>query len=274
MSNLNELNRIANRLDEMDEKMPLLFVGHGNPMNAIEENEFTLGWKLLTKEIKKPKAILCISAHWETRGTFVTAMENPRTIHDFAGFPKSLFDVEYPAKGNYTLSNQTKELVQKTSIELDNNWGLDHGCWSVLNQMYPEAEIPVLQMSIDFTKSAQWHYDLANEISVLRNRGVLILGSGNMIHNLGMINWQNPELKFDWAEQFNDTLKSNIFSENHDALINYSSFGEAAALAIPTPEHYLPLLYILGLKEKNEGIKFFNDKTIMGSISMTSLIVS
>lgn len=274
MSNLNELNKIANRLDEMDEKMPLLFVGHGNPMNAIEENEFTLGWKQLTIEIKKPKAILCISAHWETRGTFVTAMENPRTIHDFAGFPKLLFDVEYPAKGNYTLSNQTKELVQKTSIELDNNWGLDHGCWSVLNQMYPEAEIPVLQMSIDFTKSPQWHYDLANEISVLRNRGVLILGSGNMIHNLGMINWQNPEAKFDWAEQFNETLKSNILNENHHALINYASFGEAAELAIPTSEHYLPLLYILGLKEKNEGIKFFNDKTIMGSISMTSFIVS
>ena len=271
MNNLNDLKNLSNRFTSHQTKMPLLFVGHGNPMNAIEDNEYSNKWKTLSGELPKPQAILCISAHWETRGTFVTAMQKPKTIHDFGGFPKELFNVAYPANGNPTLAKEIKDEVKKTEIHLDESWGLDHGCWSVIKQMYPNADVPVIQLSIDYTKPAQYHYDLAKELASLRNKGVLIVGSGNMVHNLGMVNWQNPNGGYDWADEMNTTLKKLIETNNHKELINYNSLGKAAALAIPTPEHYLPLIYIMGLKEEKEHVSFFNDKTMMGSLSMTSV---
>ena len=252
------------------EKMPLLFLGHGNPMNAILENEYTLAWRQIGKSLPKPNAIICISAHWETNGTYVTAMENPKTIHDFYGFPKILFDVNYPAKGNVELANETKKNILNTSVELDYEWGFDHGSWSVLKHLYPEADVPVIQLSLNRTQSPQWHYQLAKELAFLRKKGVLIIGSGNIVHNLQMINWQtkNPS---DWALEANEKIKQLISENNHAALIDYKKLGSALQLAIPTPEHFLPLLYILGLKNEDESEFFFNDKTDLGSISMTSL---
>jgi 4,5-DOPA dioxygenase extradiol len=253
--------------------MPLLFLGHGSPMNAIEENEFVHGFREAAKEIPKPKAILCISAHWETKGTFVTAMQNPPTIHDFGGFPKTLFDVQYPAPGSPALAKETRKAIQSTKIELDNSWGLDHGAWSILKHMYPEANIPVIQMSLDYTRKPQFHYELAKELSALRKSGVLIIGSGNMVHNLGMVAWDklNQNFAFDWAEEANEKMKSAIISGNYAPLINFQTQGKAFDLAIPTPEHFLPLLYILSLKQKDEDLNFFNDKAPAGSLSMTSV---
>lgn len=271
MNSLSDLKNLSNTLISHQTKMPLLFVGHGNPMNAIEDNEFSNKWKTLSAELPKPQAILCISAHWETRGTFVTAMQKPKTIHDFGGFPQALFDVQYPANGNPTLAKQIKEEVKTVQVQLDDNWGLDHGCWSVIKQMYPNADVPVIQFSLDYTKPPQYHYDLAKELSSLRNKGVLIVGSGNMVHNLGIINWQNPNGGYDWADEMNATFKHLIETNNHKQLINYGALGKAAALAIPTPEHYLPLLYIMGLKGEKDTVSFFNDKTMMGSLSMTSV---
>ncbi len=240
-------------------------------MNGIEDNEFSNGWRLVGEYIPKPNAVLCISAHWETRGTFLTAMERPKTIHDFYGFPDELYSVEYPAPGSPLLAETTKHIIKKTDAGLDSKWGLDHGTWIVLRHMYPKADIPVIQLSIDHTKTPQWHYELAKELSSLRKKGVLIIGSGNIVHNLGMIDWNNPEGGYDWAEEMNSLFKDLISGNNHKALINYSSIGKAAALAIPTAEHYIPLLYVLGLKEENEQVEFFNDKTVVGSVSMTSV---
>jgi len=217
--------------------------------------------------------VLCISAHWFTRGTFVTAMEHPKTIHDFYGFPKALYDVQYPAPGKPELAQESISLIKKTNVGLDHEWGLDHGCWCVVRKMYPDANIPVLQLSIDGTKSPQWHYELAKELSVLRKKGVLILGSGNMVHNLGIIDWQNPNGGFDWAVEMDEKFRTMIVKEEHNKLIDYKSLGKAAMLSIPTPDHYLPLMYILGLQEKNEDISFFNEKLVMGSVSMTSVRV-
>jgi 4,5-DOPA dioxygenase extradiol len=207
MNNLSDLKNLSNTFSSHQTKMPLLFVGHGNPMNAIEDNEYSNKWKTLGNELPKPQAILCVSAHWETRGTFVTAMQKPKTIHDFGGFPQELFNVEYPANGSPMLAKQIKEEVKNTIIGLDETWGLDHGCWSVIKRMYPNADVPVLQLSIDYTKPAQYHYDLAKELASLRNKGVLIVGSGNMVHNLGMVNWQNPNGGYDWANEMNSTFK-------------------------------------------------------------------
>lgn len=267
---LHDLHKMTEPL-ESGEKMPVLFVGHGNPMNAIEENEFVAGFRKIGKELPKPKAILCISAHWETKGTFVTAMEKPRTIHDFGGFPQALFDVQYPAPGSPQLASETKTVVQKTEVGLDKDWGLDHGCWTVVKHFYPKAEVPVIQMSLDFSKPPRYHYELAKELSALRRKGVLILGSGNMVHNLGRVNWQSPQAGYDWAVEADQKFKQLINSGDHLALANYESLGQAVKLSVPTPEHYLPLLYTLALQEKNETVSYFNDKTIMGSISMTSL---
>jgi len=253
--------------------LPVLFVGHGNPMNAIEDNEFSQQWHKLGKELPKPKAILCISAHWETQGTFVTAMERPKTIHDFYGFPPELFNVEYPAPGHPPLAIEIQSTIKTTSIELDQQWGLDHGCWSVLTHMYPSADIPVVQLSLNRTKNAQWHFDLGKELAQLRSNGVLIIGSGNLVHNLSLVDWSNPDGGYPWAEEartmFNDYIRNN----NVQALINYTSLRRSAALAIPTPEHFLPLLYILGAKQTNESVTLFNDKLVMGSLSMTSLLI-
>ncbi len=271
MNSLKDLRSFGNSLKEQGKKSPLLFVGHGSPMNGIEDNEFSQRWASMGKEIPVPTAVLCISAHWYTSGTFITAMNNPKTIHDFGGFPKALFDVQYPAPGNPELAKETAALIHSTPVGLDHDWGLDHGTWSVVKNMYPNADIPVLQLSIDYTKPPEFHYALAKELQALRKKGVLIIGSGNMVHNLRIMNWHQPESGFDWADEMNNTFKKLIETENHQPLIKYQNLGEAAKLSIPTPEHYLPLLYVLGMKEKNESVSFFNDKTVMGSISMTSV---
>ena len=270
---LNELNKITDSF-ERTELMPALFLGHGSPMNAIEENEFVAGFRALGEELTRPRAILCISAHWETEGTFVTAMANPRTIHDFGGFPRKLYEVQYPAPGFPALAQETKELVSKAQVGLDEKWGLDHGAWSVIKHIYPNADVPVIQMSIDYTRPPRYHYELATEIASLRRKGVLIIGSGNMVHNLRMVAWNRLEeagYGFDWALEANDKMKSCILEGDHQPLIDYSSEGRAFQLAIPTPEHFLPLLYTLALKEEGEGVSLFNDQAIGGAISMTSV---
>jgi len=270
---LNELTKITSPFS-ITEKMPVLFLGHGSPMNAIEENEFVSGFRKVGSEISKPNAILCISAHWETRGTFVTAMQNPPTIHDFGGFPKALFDVQYPAPGSPELANETKALIKKTEVGLDHKWGLDHGAWSVIKHLYPNADVPVIQMSLDYSQTPQYHYELARELSSLRKKGVLIIGSGNMVHNLGMVEWSKlntDNYGFDWALEAREKMKSFILNGDHKSLINYKSQGKPFELAIPTPEHYLPLLYTLALKEENEKITLFNDKAVGGSLTMTSV---
>lgn len=268
--NLQEFQKSSSTF-KTTEKMPVLFYGHGSPMNAIEQNTFTRGWQESIKNLPLPAAILCISAHWETRGTFVTAMKQPRTIHDFGGFPAALFAAQYPAPGSPELAMETKKIVQQTEIGLDDGWGLDHGCWSVVKHLYPEANIPIIQLSIDRTQSASYHYELAKELSSLRKKGILILGSGNMVHNLGKVDWSKQDSGFDWAEEARNEMKNLINKREHRKLIDYKSLGSAFQLSIPTPEHYLPLLYTLGLQGKDEKINFFNDKSVMGSIAMTSL---
>lgn len=270
MNSLKDLKKVSDNLPISDSKMPLLFVGHGSPMNGIEDNEFSAQWEKLGSDIIAPKAVLVISAHWLTRGTLVTAMEKPQTIHDFGGFPQELFDVQYPAPGNPSLAKETSSIIKKTEVGLDHEWGLDHGTWTVVRRMYPNANIPVLQLSIDYRKDPQWHYELAKELGELRKKGVLIIGSGNMVHNLRIMDWQRQDRGYDWAIEINEKFKSLIQKNDHKPLINYQSLGEAAKLSIPTPEHFIPMLYTLGLKEERDEISFFNDKTTMGSVSMTS----
>lgn len=268
---LNEFTNITQAFSN-SEKMPVLFLGHGSPMNAISENEFIDGFRNIAKTLPTPNAILCISAHWYTKGTRVTAMEMPKTIHDFGGFPKELFEVQYPAKGSPALAEETKKLLSPTLVELDEKWGLDHGAWSVIKHLYPKANIPVIQLSIDYTKPTQYHYELAQKLNSLRYKGILIIGSGNIIHNLRLIDFANmhkDNYGYDWAIEARETVNSNLLNDNYEPLINYNS--KALQLAIPTPDHYLPLIYTLGLKEKNETITLFNDKLVAGSLSMTSL---
>jgi Uncharacterized conserved protein len=275
MNNLSTLRSLDQSLP-LSEKMPVLFLGHGSPMNAIEENEFVSSFRKLGKEVAKPKVILCVSAHWETRGTKVTAMQNPPTIHDFGGFPQALFDVQYPAPGSPELAQETKDIVTKTEVELDHHWGLDHGAWSVIKHMYPDADVPVIQLSLDYTKDPQYHYELAQQLERLRHKGVLIVGSGNVVHNLRRVAWQklNDTYAWDWAQEANDKMRNFILDGNHDALIQYHKQGSSFAMSIPTPEHYLPLLYTLALKDKKEEVELFNDKTVGGSISMMSLRIA
>ena len=266
-------------LKQISDQMPVLFIGHGSPMNAIEENEFSRGWRETTEKLPRPKAILCVSAHWETWGTLVTGMEKPRTIHDFGGFPQALFQVQYPAVGSKWLAEEVCSVVKDVPVNLDEDWGLDHGAWSVLRQMYPHADIPVVQLSLDYTKTPQAHYNLAKELAPLRLQGVLILGSGNMVHNLRRVvlpgGWGdfNQPFGLDWALEASALLKKLIDADEHQALINYPELGAAVQLAIPTPEHYLPLLYVLALKQEGERISYFNDKPLAGSLTMTSLLI-
>lgn len=270
---LNELNKMTAPF-RSTEKMPVLFLGHGSPMNAIEENEFVTGFRNIGKTLPRPAAILCVSAHWETRGTLVTAMANPPTIHDFGGFPKELFDVQYPAPGSPALAQETKSIIRKTEIGLDDQWGLDHGAWSVIKHLYPDADVPVIQMSLDYYQTPQYHYELAKELAVLRTRGVLIIGSGNMVHNLGRVAWDKlnaGEYGYDWALEARSQMKKFMLDGDHRSLIHYQSQGKAFELAIPSPEHYLPLLYTLALQEKDDKITLFNDKAIAGSLTMTSV---
>ena len=257
--------------------MPVLFLGHGSPMNAIEENQFVTGFRDLAKTLPKPNAILCISAHWFTNGTKVTAMEIPRTIHDFGGFPEELFAVQYPAKGSPELATVTQELLLPTEVELDQHWGLDHGAWSVIKHLYPDADIPVIQMSIDYTKSGQYHFELAQKLSALRNKGILIVGSGNIIHNLRMVDFRNintDNYGYDWAVEARSDINDYLLDGNFQPLIDFEKQSKAFQLSIPTPEHYLPLIYTLGLKGKSEELSLFNDKLVAGSLSMTSVKIS
>lgn len=274
MASLHTFKNWSDDLNFQEEKQPVLFIGHGSPMNAIEDNEFSRTWAKFGKEIPKPKAVLVVSAHWLTNGTHVTAMEHPRTIHDFGGFPQELFDVQYPAKGNPEVAQATANLITSTHVGLDHEWGLDHGTWSVVKHMYPNADIPVLQLSIDYSKPAQYHFDLAQQLKSLRRKGVLILGSGNMIHNLRMVAWdklQEAEYGFDWAIEMNAVFKDKIGNSDFQSLINYEKLGSAAKLAIPTPDHYYPLIYSIALQEKEDEITFFNDKLVGGSLNMTSV---
>lgn len=268
---LSNIRTLADSLDETGITMPVLFIGHGSPMNAIEENEFTLGWKEIAGGIPTPKVVLFISAHWLTRGTYVSSVVNPETIHDFGGFPQALFDAQYNAPGSPDTAKEISSLITEPAILLDEKWGLDHGAWSVAKPMYPKANIPTLQLSIDYYKPAQYHYDLAKQLQSLRKKGVLIIGSGNMVHNLGMMNWNKPNSGDDWAEEINQTFKTKILEGDHQALINYEKIHQSYRLAIPTPDHYFPLMYALGLKATKDGVTIFNDKAIMGSLTMTSV---
>lgn len=274
MASLQPFYNWTQSLNEEEDKHPVLFIGHGSPMNGIEDNEFSRTWTKYGKEIPKPKAVLVISAHWLTKGTHITAMEHPKTIHDFGGFPQALFDVQYPAPGNPSLAEATSKLVTSTTVGLDHDWGLDHGTWSVVKHMYPDADIPVLQLSIDYNQPPQYHYDLAKQLKALRNKGVLIIGSGNMVHNLRMISWekmQEANYGFDWAIEMNTIFKEKISKSDFQSLINYEKLGPAAKLAIPTPDHYYPLLYAMALQDNKDEISFFNDKMVGGSLNMTSV---
>ena len=249
--------------------MPALFLGHGSPMNAIEDNEFSRAWRAAGESLPRPKAILCISAHWETHGTDVTAMETPETIHDSYGFPDQLYRMHYRAPGSPGLARLVQETIHKTSIRLDSEWGLDHGAWSVLSRLFPNADVPVVQLSLDRTKGPEFHYGLGRELRALRNKGVLIVGSGNLVHNLGLVAWEDTA--YDWAIEFDAKMKQWIVAGDHDPIIYYSRLGHIARLAVPTNEHYLPLLYALAVQDPGEPVSFFTDIVTMGSISMRSL---
>ena len=266
--------RLKELLSEEDYTYPVLFIGHGSPMNGIEDNVFSQQWKAQVKDLPTPKAVLVISAHWLTRGTAITAMEQPKTIHDFGGFPEELFAVQYPAAGNPELAAETKKLVTKTTVGLDHEWGLDHGTWTVVRHMYPNADVPVLQLSIDYSQPAHYHYELAKELRALRKKGVLLIGSGNMVHNLGMVAFDKlsvPNYGYDWAIEANDIFKKLVQEKDHQSLINYMNLGKSIQLSIPTPDHYFPLIYSLGLSSESDNIQLFNDQLVGGSLNMTSV---
>lgn len=266
--------QLKNILSEEDYEYPVLFVGHGSPMNGIEENDFSKQWKKQVEHLPTPKMVLVVSAHWLTRGTYITAMDHPQTIHDFGGFPDELFAVQYPAPGSLDWANTTKELITSTTVGLDHEWGLDHGTWTVVRHMYPEANVPVLQLSIDYTKQADYHYKLANELKALRKKGVLIIGSGNMVHNLGKVAWDKLNVVnygYDWAIEAHELFKKLIHDRDHQALINYQKLGTSVQLAIPTADHYFPLIYTLGLSNEKDTIGIFNDQLVAGSLNMTSV---
>lgn len=270
---LSSFKNITDDLSNSD-KMPVLFIGHGSPMNGIENNEFSNKWKKLGQSLPKPKAIVVVSAHWLTKGTWITAMNHPKTIHDFGGFPQALYNVQYKAPGSPELAQETKNIIKSVNADLDHDWGLDHGAWTVTRRMYPDANIPVLQISIDINKPASFHYQLGKELASLRTKGVLIIGSGNMVHNLGKIAWDKIDevgFGYDWAVEMHQLFKTKIADNDHQALINYASLSRSALMAVPTPDHYFPLMYVLGLQQKNEVAEFFNDKLVAGSINMTSV---
>ncbi len=252
--------------------MPVLFVGHGSPMNAIESNDFTRGWQALAARLPRPKAILCISAHWETRGNFVCAASQPRTIHDFYGFPQALFDVHYPAPGDPALARRIAGMVKSAKMEATPDRGLDHGAWSVLAIMYPQADVPTLQLSVDTSRSGAFHHALGRELGALRDDGVLILGSGNIVHNLRALNYRDPR-PTDWTVRFDETVRSRIASGRDAELFDWHALDRDAALAVPTPEHYLPLLYVLGARREDDAASFHNTG-YFSTISMTSVLLA
>jgi len=273
---LNDLKTATDHF-KPSERMPVLFLGHGSPMNAIEENEFVAEFRKLGNEIQRPQAILCVSAHWETKGTQVTAMSTPRTIHDFGGFPPELFAVQYPAPGSPELAFETQKLVTSTTVGLDQQWGLDHGAWSVVKHLYPNADVPMIQLSLDKDLSAEQHYALAKQLGALREKGVLIIGSGNLVHNLGLVDWSRineVNFGFDWALEARAIFNQAILSGDHQALVNYTKLSSAVQLAIPTPEHYLPLMYALALQQPGDHVSLFNDKAVGGAATMTSVKIA
>lgn len=249
--------------------MPTLFIGHGSPMNAIEDNEFTEGWVEVARNIPKPDVILCASAHWYIPKTMITSMETPRTIHDFYGFPPELYQQQYPAPGAPDLARNISETLNEYSIELDQSWGLDHGTWSVLKRMYPDADIPTIQLSIDYTKSPRFHYDLGHRLKFLREQGVLIIGSGNLVHNLGAVVFDASEFTYDWAREFDERVTDAILSKEEDVFIDFKGLDDIGRKAHPTLDHYLPLLYAIGSSESDNEPTIYNQKPIYGSISMT-----
>ncbi|MEM6052308.1 4,5-DOPA dioxygenase extradiol [Erwinia sp. P7711] len=256
-------------------RMPALFLGHGSPMNVLEENVYTEAWRELGKTLPRPKAIIAVSAHWYTRGTAVTAMEKPRTIHDFGNFPQALFDTHYPAPGSPDLANAVAEALAPCEVHLDREWGFDHGAWGVLIKMYPEADIPVVQLSIDGTKPPAYHFELGRKLAALREQGIMIVASGNVVHNLRMVRWQGEAEPYAWASSFNDYVRENLNwegeAEQHP-LVNFMRH-EGAALSNPTPEHYLPLLYVLGARLPGESVSVPIDGVVMSSLSMLSVQV-
>jgi len=256
-------------------RMPALFLGHGSPMNALEKNVYSEAWRELGKTLPRPKAIIAVSAHWYTRGTAVTAMEKPRTIHDFGNFSQALFDTHYPAPGSPDLANAVAEALAPCEVHLDREWGFDHGAWGVLIKMYPEADIPVVQLSIDGTKPPAYHFELGRKLAALREQGIMIVASGNVVHNLRMVRWQDEAEPYAWASSFNDYVRENLNwegeAEQHP-LVNFMRH-EGAALSNPTPEHYLPLLYVLGARLPGEAVSVPIDGVVMSSLSMLSVQV-
>ncbi len=253
--------------------MPCLFLGHGSPMNAIEDNPTTRVWRALGTRLPRPRAIVCISAHWRTRGSAVTAMAQPRTIHDFGGFPPPLFAVQYPAQGSPAVAARVAELIGEGRVALDQTWGLDHGSWSVLVHLYPEADIPVVQLSLDVALDASGHYRLARALTALREEGVLIIGSGNVVHNLMRMDWTPGASPQAWATRFALWAKQRVMVGDHAALAAYHDQGEDARLAVPTDEHYLPLLYCLAQQQGDDRLEFANEEIIGGSISMLCVLI-
>jgi 4,5-DOPA dioxygenase extradiol len=276
---INTVKELENFTDSLGKsaKQPVLFLGHGSPMNAIEDNEFVREFKKLGKSLEMPKAILCVSAHWYTKGTKVMGNVNPPTIHDFGGFPAELFAVQYPAKGSPDLALEIQKELLPVSVDIDQSWGLDHGSWSVIKHLYPNANVPVIQLSIDYNLSPQQHFELAQRLGKMREKGVLIVGSGNIVHNLRMVDFRNmakDNYGYDWAKEARATINNFIEKRDFKSLCNYKSVSEALNLAIPTPDHYLPLIYTLALAGSKENILLFNDKMVAGSLSMTSLKIS
>lgn len=276
MNNLKDLEKFSSHLKNSP-KMPAFFIGHGSPMNAIEDNEFVQQFKKLGENIPTPQAILCVSAHWLTQGTKVTAMPNPKTIHDFGGFPKPLFEVQYPAPGDPELAKITKEILSPFEAELDEHWGLDHGSWTVLRHIYPHANIPVIELSLDYSKPLSYHFELAQHLAMLRHKGVLIIGSGNIVHNLRYVDFQHInhlDHGYDWAFSIREKINNHILDGNFQDLINVQNLGQDFKMAVPSYDHYLPLIYSLALKDNEDQIELFNDYVIGGSLSMTSVKIS
>ncbi|MDX6404076.1 MAG: dioxygenase extradiol [Blastocatellia bacterium] len=256
----------------MSNLIPAIFFGHGNPLNALARNAYTGGWAAIGNSLPRPNAILCVSAHWYLPGTAVTAMSAPRTIHDFGGFPRELYQVQYPAPGSPALAQRVRELLAPVPVELNESWGLDHGTWSVLCHVFPHAETPVVQLSIDETKPPEFHYELGKHLSPLRDEGVLIIGSGNIVHNLHTYAWGRQEVEpFDWAERFENKARDFLRAGNDAPLVHYESLGRDAILSAPTPDHYLPLLYVIALRRKDETVSFPVEGFDGGSISMLTV---
>lgn len=253
------------------DRLPVIFFGHGSPMNAIELNEYSQSWKSIGENLRKPKAVLCVSAHWVTHGLAVTAMPDPRTIHDFIGFPKELFDYQYPAPGSLDLAQHTADLLSPNKVAFNTQWGLDHGSWSVLRWLFPDADVPVVQLSIDHTLSMEEHYHLGESLRVLRDEDILVIGSGNLVHNLNMASWDVKA--YDWAIQYDEKVKYWILAGDHEAVIHYEKQGPNATFSVNSKEHYIPLMYVLGASYLDEKVQFFNEEVMAGSISMRGVYI-